>query len=562
MRERLAQEVGIPVDELTNWVGIADLVRIKGIGPAYAQLLVRSGLVGNIQQFLHILGAGRPGGEGSATGRIADSEEVRLAAKGLTRQLRPFAVQNSMATRVPSIRELTEAVEEAAELRPRLVLTVPDDEDEFRRHVFSRAREAHRHIWKYSLAVIGVLAGILALIFVGMLIWEINHINEIATSGDVVESLGVQFARSVMYYGNLSLAIVVLLILLTLLLLMTVYRAVIHVLDTRVVLWLFNDPTYRASYQKITSLDLRREKKAGWWGLGIFALIGLGLVIYFNFTQFGSAVDPDMSGAEFVRNVSLPVAVGGVLLAIAICAPKLHFFLRELRLDPAIDEAGAQRYLIYYLAQIALLPIVVILAAQVVLPGVLRTHTYIYRTHIEPKLEANLLETRAEIAALSTDDESIQQRRDRMLDTFDEILKANWLDYGLAVTEEDTEVLDVGIPLALNIVAWLAFAAIALLFVLPYLVLGGWRRGLFYMLLLAASFFIENGLEKSAPTWFSLKARSVGSILIIASAVFANALFFDWLFERSTERKKACPGCQAQLDDYDVHCSVCGLVQP
>jgi hypothetical protein len=109
---------------------------------------------------------------------------------------------------------------------------------------------------------------------------------------------------------------------------------------------------------------------------------------------------------------------------------------------------------------------------------------------------------------------------------------------------------------------WLALAAVALLFVLPYLVLGGWRRGVFYMLVLAASFFLEDELQRAAPTWFSLRSRSVAALLIVAFAVFANALFFDWVFETSTERTKVCPGCQAQLDEYDMHCSVCGLVQP
>ena len=60
---------------------------------------------------------------------------------------------------------------------------------------------------------------------------------------------------------------------------------------------------------------------------------------------------------------------------------------------------------------------------------------------------------------------------------------------------------------------------------------------------------VDASTAEHAPVWFSLKPGSVGSLLIVAFVVFANALFFDWLFETLSERNTVGPGCQAQLDE-------------
>jgi hypothetical protein len=104
-------------------------------------------------------------------------------------------------------------------------------------------------------------------------------------------------------------------------------------------------------------------------------------------------------------------------------------------------------------------------------------------------------------------------------------------------------------------------AALLLLFVVPYLILGGWARGIFYMVLLWASFALENRLTISAPTWFQLPPDSVAQGPFIAFFVFINALFFDWLFEATVERKKICPACKTELDQDSMFCARCGFQQ-
>ena len=133
--------------------------------------------------------------------------------------------------------------------------------------------------------------------------------------------------------------------------------------------------------------------------------------------------------------------------------------------------------------------------------------------------------------------------------------------YG-CISEQDTEVFDRFIPSALNIAVWWSLAVVALLFVLPYFVFGGWLRGLVYVVVLLLSFEMEDRLRESAPAWFSLETGSASFRLVVAFVVFANALLFDWLFDAFTERKKVCPGCQAPLDRDVLYCSACGLVQP
>ena len=118
-----------------------------------------------------------------------------------------------------------------------------------------------------------------------------------------------------------------------------------------------------------------------------------------------------------------------------------------------------------------------------------------------------------------------------------------------------------GFPILLNLIFWVVIISYLMLFVIPYLAMGGWWKGLFYMFILGLSFFSENVLQKVAPEWFMLSTGSLPSILIIAFFVFANALFFDWLFELGAEKGKVCPSCHTHLDILDNYCSGCGFVQ-
>ncbi|MCJ7701986.1 MAG: hypothetical protein MUO62_10405, partial [Anaerolineales bacterium] len=70
-----------------------------------------------------------------------------------------------------------------------------------------------------------------------------------------------------------------------------------------------------------------------------------------------------------------------------------------------------------------------------------------------------------------------------------------------------------------------------------------------------------NSTGARTPQWFSLPQGSPQGILTIAFFVFANALFFDWVFDRFTQRTKPCLLCNQILDAKDLFCSTCGHVQ-
>lgn len=92
-RASLADETGISPKLILKWVNHADLFRIKGVGPQFAELLEASG-VDTVKELRH---------------RRAENLAAKMAevneAKNLT-------------NRVPSATELQKMIDEAAELPP------------------------------------------------------------------------------------------------------------------------------------------------------------------------------------------------------------------------------------------------------------------------------------------------------------------------------------------------------------------------------------------------------------------------------------------------------------
>ena len=94
-RKALAEETGISEKLILKWTNHADLFRINGVGPQFAELLEAAG-VDTVKELRHR----------NAENLAAKMEEVN-AAKHLTR-------------RVPSPAELQKMIDEAATLAPRM----------------------------------------------------------------------------------------------------------------------------------------------------------------------------------------------------------------------------------------------------------------------------------------------------------------------------------------------------------------------------------------------------------------------------------------------------------
>ena len=54
---------------------------------------------------------------------------------------------------------------------------------------------------------------------------------------------------------------------------------------------------------------------------------------------------------------------------------------------------------------------------------------------------------------------------------------------------------------------------------------------------------------------------SVGSFLLVAFFVLANALLFDWLFSEITREKTVCLCCGSHIEKGSRFCNTCGFAR-
>lgn len=92
-REKLSAETGIPVKLILKWTNHADLFRIDGIGPQFAELLEASG-VDTVKELRH---------------RKAENLAAKITEVNETKKL---------TRRVPTAEQLQKMIEEAATLEP------------------------------------------------------------------------------------------------------------------------------------------------------------------------------------------------------------------------------------------------------------------------------------------------------------------------------------------------------------------------------------------------------------------------------------------------------------
>lgn len=90
-RKALAEETGISDKLILKWTNHADLIRIHGVGPQFAELLEAAG-VDTVKEFRHR----------NAENLAAKMEEVNA--------------EKNLVNRVPSVKELTKMIAEAATL--------------------------------------------------------------------------------------------------------------------------------------------------------------------------------------------------------------------------------------------------------------------------------------------------------------------------------------------------------------------------------------------------------------------------------------------------------------
>ena len=94
-RKELAEATGISEKLILRWTNHADLFRINGVGPQFAELLEAAG-VDTVKEFRH---------------RVAENLQPKLAEVN---------EQKNICNRVPAVSEIQKMIDQAKELEPKV----------------------------------------------------------------------------------------------------------------------------------------------------------------------------------------------------------------------------------------------------------------------------------------------------------------------------------------------------------------------------------------------------------------------------------------------------------
>jgi predicted flap endonuclease-1-like 5' DNA nuclease len=94
-RKELAEQTGISEKLILRWTNHADLFRINGVGPQFAELLEAAG-VDTVKEFRH---------------RVAEN---------LVPKMEEVNNQKNLVNRVPSVKEVQKMIDQAKEMEPRV----------------------------------------------------------------------------------------------------------------------------------------------------------------------------------------------------------------------------------------------------------------------------------------------------------------------------------------------------------------------------------------------------------------------------------------------------------
>jgi hypothetical protein len=554
-RERLSNRTSIPPDTLFQLAGLADLVRVKGIGPATAELFVHSGCVLSVQGLLKALHIDS-GDPFKGPERIADQPQVKAAAKDLRLKLKDCCDQDGVRRRLPTLRELTQMGEEAAELRPRLVRDSGNDQSIFRERIKREARDTLKLSLKSDMRTVGILGLVMLLmVVVGFLLTTFVVRTEFGVVRGPVDEIGLAVAKTIKWYTVDTYAGVGFTLIL---LAIPSFTLLTYATNLPLALFLFSPSPYQRYYKRRLKDRHDRDKRVLAIGTGIIGVIGLSalaavLLIAFDSLQFTSSLNDE----TFFTLLVLGAGILGLCSAVAASMPTLVFYWRHMRHTTVAERTGFQRALVYDIATIVRALLVIGVFARFLLPWTFQIGESIDRNVWKARAVDQFRAHMADLDALElSDSPEREEARDRLIIYISALVD----DYS---DEQDSVIgfLDTLLPLFMQSIVWTLLLTFLLVFVLPYLLAGGWQRGAFYIFLLVATFFIEGVIQRAAPAWLLLEAGSTGATLMVIVAIFANALLVDWVYDTLAEPRTVCPGCHAELDANVSFCPHCGLVQ-
>jgi hypothetical protein len=557
MRALLAKQIGYPVSEVTKWTGMCDLVRVKGIGPAYAELLVVSGVASNIQQLIsQFSDESKPSvisSKEKATVGVAPEEKAMRVHEVLL----DYARQNKRVDRVPGLGELLNAVEEAKELRPRLILSPLPDKNAFRLEILSDSRRDRKIMNKFMVRLLAAILGLIAIAIAANAIYVAINLTKYYEW--LPQDFRFQIVKTISFYSSSSLAISTLMVLLLACLVIIIQRIYSYIWSEYVEIWLFDHPSYWEFYRVVSKQNTNRQMRAGYIGIGIILVLVTVLTVLYlkSETQDGGL-------GNLLGQLYYPACLSGIIITGVIAYPSVKFYIREIRFSKAIEKSAFQRYLIDLLGQIVEIPLLIFFMTRLLLPGVQFLGSNIDYKFILPGFTRQVYGScLAALPELATTFHWTSPLSEKAAPACTRWITYKWAD-NVKISQENV-INDVQITmdwLTKGAILWIVVTAILLLFILPYLIIGGIYKGLAYILLLLAVAQAQGWLESNSLGWIGLNSESVGSEALVLFIVIACALTFDWLIGVLTERKKVCQECKLELDDGDLYCSGCGLMQP
>ena len=596
-RKQFHKSTRIPIENLTRWAGVADLLRIKGMGTVTAELLVHSGQVHSLQQFIdrmileaanhdrettgwqaiqrglkslgsflsRTLSLPRPSKEIPASAvvshkRIAEREIVRTAAQRLRQNLSIYAKEKSTRKNIPSVSRLAELAEEAVELRPRLVLAMNDGDELFRQTMKARAWR----LCKVGLVLMATTLGFLVVFETVATLISVGHIRDLTEPLQSAPAGPAQiFSALVNVSGEAAIGSSV--IFAAVIVAVVAFGSSVVVLSPMFVSYpastlLMNNALHRSFFIKAIQVPLRREQRLSLAALILFALVLLPLAISTYFIDF------DMS-TQSLNPYSLPAALFGGFIGLVASSATYSHVLVGVSIDWERERESLKRYLLYMLIHIIEAFVGMYLMFYLVSAGTNSVYNLIYERSILPNYLQSMDQTCEQESLKLADNDPTSPLYIPIKDECDQFIKP----LVIALHERSIRLLDPNVSLwgqadasmiwAINtVMVWMVLTGALLMFVLPYLSIGGWWRGVFYIALLFAASRLEDLLRANSTRVLGLDASTFGTTLIIGFFILTSALLFDWVYDFLTEKKKVCPNCHSLIENH-VYCPVCGLAQ-
>lgn len=558
-RRALAVSLGVDAAELDVWAAVADLVRISTLSPATAELIVRSGVARNVQELALALPIATADSDAPIDlGHTPDPVSLEVEER-----LRRHAAEHGLEARVPWSQDLQQASAEARELRPRLVARATAIESgiesklvEIRSRTLRNARRT----------LLGLTAFLVAFSAVGLavLTWSLRREANRgfdAWLGDGVPEAAlpvIHTLRSVVmaYLSANAWALAALLAgvmgtFVALFMAHTLLAEGWRWLGARVMLRTYEA---RAAYVDVLAYEASRIRYLGkvLWATIIGAtVIALAIVLILR------AAAPETLEQALIIGLAaiVPVAV------LAAFWPSTRYLLTRWRTHGALS-APIVRSVVAFNVIAVVMQVGFVAATIYAFPIALRAAAsasnavYHHRTaQITTTYEAELARHADRWQPPGYADDATAFLND---------IRERFAGLADTATEVPGRAATALVSMGAYLTPSLALAALFSI-VLPFLILGGWLRGAFFIVLLAAISWTELGAQRyitaNLTRWFTLDEGARIIPVLVGIALFGNAIVFEWIYELTLERKDTCEECGAEVERKNTYCPGCGIVQ-